>query len=47
VVTKLVFRDHHLVYQTGHRVHRPRRCSIAKADLVMTTEKDAVRLHLR
>lgn len=45
VATELVFRDHH--WFTEHDVASIGRAAIdAHADLVMTTEKDAVRLHL-
>jgi tetraacyldisaccharide 4'-kinase len=45
VVTELVFRDHH--WFTERDVAAIERAALdAKADLVMTTEKDAVRLHL-
>ena len=45
VVTELVFRDHH--WFTEQDIASIGRAAFdAKADLVMTTEKDAVRLHL-
>jgi tetraacyldisaccharide 4'-kinase len=45
VVTELAFRDHH--WFTEQDIASIARAAFdAKADLVMTTEKDAVRLHL-
>jgi len=45
VATELVFRDHHW-FTEKDLVSIGRAALDAKADLVMTTEKDAVRLHL-